>query len=146
MADGLRPRCKTCEAVASKYYRELKRKRPNTPLGTHRTCTGCGERKPLDQFGPNPMGAHGRTAQCRACYNIRNRRNAEIHKQYGISILRTEKRCPVCGETKPAEQYNKARRRPDGLTDRCRSCIAVSNKEYYRRKRDQQSKAVGDCV
>lgn len=43
-----------------------------------RTCTFCGELKPIDQFSKN--GASGYRTDCKKCYNIRRRENATKKK------------------------------------------------------------------
>lgn len=40
---------------------------PAAPLSESKTCTKCGETKPLDEFNRHPMGRLGRRSQCRQC-------------------------------------------------------------------------------
>ena len=41
----------------------------------------------------------------------------------------TTKRCSTCGETKPTTEYHKNRKRPDGLSERCKACRRA---HYYK--------------
>jgi hypothetical protein len=45
------------------------------PLGDGvKTCTGCGEAKALEEFGPDRRNRDGRKARCRECDAERSRR------------------------------------------------------------------------
>jgi hypothetical protein len=52
------------------------------------------------------------------------------------------KRCPGCGITKPENEFRKDRRRPRGLSWRCRECLRKRERENYARnaKVREQSK------
>lgn len=41
----------------------------------------------------------------------------------------TTKRCSTCGETKPIPEFHKNKRRPDGLSERCKACRRA---HYYK--------------
>jgi hypothetical protein len=43
--------------------------------------------------------------------------------------IRTEKRCPKCGETKNRSEFNRSTIRPDGLQGYCRLCQKARNNE-----------------
>lgn len=49
-------------------------------IPTHKTCTKCGETKPMVEYSPQKLGKHGRTAQCKACFRAYNKANAERKK------------------------------------------------------------------
>lgn len=57
-----------------------------TDTPTEKTCTGCGETKPLGEYGAQKKGKYGRTARCKACINARNRerywRDPEAARKY----------------------------------------------------------------
>lgn len=46
----------------------------------------------------------------------------------------SSKTCTLCGLTKPIAEFHKLKHGKDGLHSRCKSCEAVRNKEWYRRK------------
>jgi len=41
------------------------------------------------------------------------------------------KRCTECGRILPLSEFNKCRRNPDGLQDKCRECFSRYNKAHY---------------
>lgn len=44
--------------------------------------------------------------------------------------MEKEKRCFVCGETKPLSAFHKHSRMADGHINRCKSCMSVYQKSY----------------
>jgi hypothetical protein len=42
-------------------------------MGKTRTCSRCGERKPLDAFYQQKGGAQGRRGACKECYRAAER-------------------------------------------------------------------------
>jgi hypothetical protein len=50
------------------------------------------------------------------------------------------KRCPRCGQTKPASQFY--RRRRDQLSSYCQPCTQVATREARRRRRHDPASAV----
>lgn len=50
-----------------------------------------------------------------------------------FSIPPKSKRCPTCGQTKPASEFAKDTARPDGMSSRCRLCRKRSD-DLYRMK------------
>ncbi|GAA4766089.1 hypothetical protein [Citricoccus nitrophenolicus] len=46
-------------------------------ITTAKTCTRCGDTKPLDQFQKSKKGKHGREARCKTCIAAYRRDNAE---------------------------------------------------------------------
>lgn len=42
-----------------------------TDMPTEKTCTGCRETKPLEDFGRERKGKYGRNSKCRACCSAR---------------------------------------------------------------------------
>ncbi len=47
--------------------------------------------------------------------------------------MRTEKRCPICGETKKAEEFPRNRSTPDGLASYCKPCHNIRMREIKAR-------------
>ncbi|WP_091067950.1 hypothetical protein [Micromonospora humi] len=50
-----------------------------------------------------------------------------------------KKRCSMCGETKPLDQFAVSRRRTDGRITYCKPCKKVYNEAYYQRTRDRHN-------
>lgn len=42
------------------------------------------------------------------------------------------KKCKICGETKPLDQYHRARQNVKGVDSRCKTCKSVAEAERYR--------------
>lgn len=105
--------------------------------GPHRDCTGCGKRKPIEEFAvtrPTRTGKPYRVRRCRAClaayqreYRERNGPRKRRPRQEG------PKKCSLCGETKPAAAFGTAPESATGLRCYCKPCSA----EYSRKKREQ---------
>lgn len=104
-----------------------------------RTCSVCGDEKPLDQFHRQAKGRDGRMANCKACHAEYHRRWREANpekwkaaKRKAMLAHRRRQRarvieamggaCATCGEADPIvleldhvnEDGNKDRRRPGG--------------------------------
>jgi hypothetical protein len=56
----------------------------------------------------------------------------------------TEKKCPSCGETRPATQFGRNRSLGDGLSFYCLACNRERNNRWYRESRRRQGKQVRD--
>ncbi|WP_292682611.1 hypothetical protein [Microbacterium sp. SCN 69-37] len=52
------------------------------------------------------------------------------------------KECGTCRETKPLTDFNRKRRRPDGLQETCRECNRASSRRYYAEHREQHVRVV----
>jgi Recombination endonuclease VII len=54
------------------------------------------------------------------------------------------KRCPSCGETKPASDYGRNRSLGDGLSFYCLTCNRAKSNAHYRKRRQAMGKKVRD--
>ena len=100
-----------------------------TPDVKWRVCTKCGEKRPLTDFPvyKNHKGDRvqvGRRHECLLC--LRQRQNAWRHKHVSQikPIVPEVRRCPKCGEYKPAEAFSKSSR--DGLQTYCKDCCRLA--------------------
>lgn len=64
-----------------------------------KTCTFCGEEKPIEEFPKNGVDASGRTRyrdDCKVCYNIRRRENRtkKKHSDFIGGMKRRGEECP----------------------------------------------------
>lgn len=53
------------------------------------------------------------------------------------TVARITKRCPGCGQTKPASEFNRAAARADGLQSRCRPCQRDAERVSRQRRQDR---------
>ncbi|WP_165967021.1 endonuclease domain-containing protein [Actinomadura sp. 7K507] len=58
----------------------------------------------------------------------------------GKVSLMSSKRCPDCGETKPAAEFWKLKSSKDGLALYCKVCFGLRNSRSYRKKQAKQGK------
>ncbi|WP_433188963.1 endonuclease VII domain-containing protein [Actinoallomurus sp. CA-150999] len=56
------------------------------------------------------------------------------------------KTCPDCGLEKPASEFRRNVKRPDGLGFYCRDCVSRREKDTYRKRRERQGKTVRERV
>lgn len=105
-----------------------------------KTCTKCGETKPLSEFSKAATGSFGVRGDCRKCrradsvarhkasergMSAESRRTAA--KQLAVAAVRT---CVACEEEKPYDQFFFRNGKPGA---RCKSCISESGAEYRSR-------------
>ena len=125
---------------------------------TTKTCTKCGETKPLEQFHKRPRNKLDREAHCKACHNelarqwrLRNpekvvasglRYRERFKKPKPPSALETGvKVCSRCGIEKPIEAFDKNSRSRHGVQSACKTCRRLHapydparERERYRRR------------
>lgn len=72
-----------------------------------KTCTRCGETKPLTAFRRDSRRPDGRHSQCKSCRSLTDK-TQKLRKQYGLTLkewqeMYLEQRgvCMVCGEASP---------------------------------------------
>lgn len=118
----------------------------STPAG--RSCTKCGEFKPLHDFCRATRGKYGRSARCRKCaqaYCVENkdrinalslaryhrlREPERVSKAEAAEAKRSlpEKRCSKCKQVKKKECFGIERGRLDGRRPYCRDCHRAVNR------------------
>ena len=90
-----------------------------TSKKTTKFCRICQTEKYLDEFSTCRRNKDGKQSRCKSCehehYAARSKKNSN-----DVSV--NEKACTVCGEIKPASDFNKRRYSPDGLQPLCRVC------------------------
>lgn len=70
---------------------------------------------------------------CNSCRN--EQRRLRPKKKYEINVL--EKHCFRCSTTKSWDEFDKNASRQTGLSDYCKSCIAVKSRADYERRADK---------
>lgn len=111
-----------------------------------RTCTKCGQVKPLDDFYAAARGKYGRTAQCKEC-------KAAYHKARHVPSTRPKQRrepftgdeiktCTRCGESKVLTQFSLSRRATETRNavyrPWCKECQAAAARQWFRDHPERQ--------
>lgn len=91
-----------------------------------KTCSKCGETKPLTAFSAHLRGKDGVRGDCKACVDAR--RKAKALRE---PVILTEKRCSDCRQIKKVDQFGYSSRSRDQRQGRCRECLSA----YQRRRR-----------
>lgn len=105
-----------------------------------KTCSNCGEKKPLDSFYNAKRSQDGKGTRCKVCVRIyrtpehkqRMREAKEDAKRLRESGMR---RCGDCGEPKPIESFHSDKARRSGRHPYCPDC--VSNRARVWREKNQ---------
>lgn len=124
---------------------------PEETLPQAKTCTKCGETKPLKEFSPHKFTRDGRNSQCKACSNAEQRaraarriRQCERCKQRKQSTCfpahsrecsacappQGFKRCGKCSETKPFEEFYKDPEGRHGRGSKCKLCVVATARHW----------------
>lgn len=97
-----------------------------------KTCLGCNELLPLENFRPFPSGAFGRRPRCIACEKkARNRLTEDMRRD--PKFLEGNKVCRVCRELKPKSEFKFSAGNKDGLNNACAICYNTGRKKSYRK-------------
>lgn len=96
-------------------YQEQRRK-PGRP--SHKTCTKCGEEKPLEEFAAHERGLWGRRADCLACHRIYNREYIQD---------------PIKRKERLEAKRERRRKNNDAVVEQRRRYYEA-DKDYYRKK------------
>lgn len=96
-----------------------------------KTCTSCTLSLPLSSFGPKRSSKDGLNCYCRECDRQIARERRERNRARNAE-LPAEKRCPNCGEVKPASEFYKNEGSSDGLGGYCKSCTSKGAVEWQK--------------
>lgn len=127
---GLRP-------VPARYVRRRgtgKRKRrltprPRYPRGVRtRPCTSCGKFKEADEYWADARNPDGLRSECKTCFRTARGSDPDGRHPRQPREPAAEQTCSRCGETKPAEQFYKDGRRPNGRRSECKTCFDNARK------------------
>lgn len=96
-----------------------------------KTCSKCGERKPLEDFGKDKRRHDGRGSHCKTCHNNRvrelGRKTARNHVSSDDS---GEKQCSVCGLIFPLADFPVRKDTASGRRSACQTCHRARSNEY----------------
>lgn len=89
-----------------------------------KTCSRCGEVKPLDEFNKDRTARDGRRTCCKPCYSAygRERRNANRERLRSVDDSNVAKKCRDCGAHKPAADFHRSPSALDGRQSQCKLC------------------------
>lgn len=131
--DGLRYRCKQCDADYRNYLKtqstiQNKQKTENKPEviklpKNYKICNCCKQAKSFEEFYRNKNHADGRADICKVCQEARRR--GEIEAYTPIWKIRNElgqKQCTKCKQWKDETEFSKNIYSPDGLNTVCKLC------------------------
>ncbi len=116
-----------------------------------RTCKTCGETKPLAEgFYKNRTGDGSKVYYRHDCKRCWDKAMGERNKQRGKkkkteTVSREMRTCKTCGETKPPEGFNIAKRR-DGKNYYCTTCKTCQNKEICRKRAEKRAAEKADTA
>ena len=149
-------RCKACVSTDTKARkdaadstradRRVAKKRQEL-MGV-KACPTCGVEKALttDNWYRLSGSSTGFASSCKACAAAKQmlvRRKpgyleglAEADRLLSIG----QKRCEKCSAVSGVAEFSKDKRRRDGLSGYCRSCVSIVNKQYRETHRDRLSK------
>jgi hypothetical protein len=92
-------------------------------------CRHCLAFKTLDSFYREAWSRDGRSHHCKRCEA--EKYGSETHKQHLADLERGLKRCKLCGELKPLEDYYVNHQRRHKRLPRCKECYSRKFKEAY---------------
>lgn len=89
-----------------------------------KTCTKCGETKPLDEFYRDRAARDGRKSYCKRCREEQrgSPRQIEQRAERARQVAQGVRICTRCGVEKSVDEYYPAKRSRDGSASRCKEC------------------------
>lgn len=140
--DGISTKCKKCEYECRKLRRQKLQNRPadEIPITISKTCSKCGENKPVTQFYPELRNKDGYSQWCKLC---NKKQGQAYHKKLAarskskIPSIQT-KHCPKCGGVKPASEFYKSVGKVDGHATICIKCTKSGHVNYLRKIADRE--------
>ena len=106
-----------------------------------KTCSKCGDVKPLNEFSPRKNSVGKRRAQCRACVNASRTPNIKRKHHHHLSGATSSakfmkdvdydgsaKRCKGCGGKKPLTEFYRQKIGIGGRNAWCKQCSVARHK------------------
>ena len=101
---------------------------------TIKTCTKCGESKPLTEYHRQSKYSSGHASACKVCNNTRQPRPHSCETDGCDHFV---KDCSGCGESKLLVEYHRQARDKDGHGPQCKVCSRSKKKAYYEENIDR---------
>lgn len=103
-----------------------------------RTCSDCGQTKPLEAFTPI-KGTPYYNGRCKPCRAARARGEKPAYRMPTVADIRATagkpdrkpqfppgiRMCSVCGSTKSVDQFTRIKASPNGFYGACKACRAA---------------------
>ena len=104
-----------------------------------KTCSTCKKQKPLDKFYYDKNKTSSRQSACIQCCRDRIARTCERNRKKNEAATipsQENKKCSVCGNVMPVQNFHKNKCNFDGYTSQCKECI--SERVSMRREKRKQ--------
>lgn len=100
---------------------------------TSKTCTKCGEEKPLEEFSKNRKSKDGLRCRCKDCEK-QPQHLKKLVNHYPVASTK----CSKCGKKKDAAEFYVAPTMKSGLSSYCKKCHKATAKVYYNTDRKRE--------
>lgn len=97
---------------------------------SEKSCTICGETKPLDEYHAKAAASDGKRSECKVCCRKAARENAEKRKLRPKRPPAPVKICTACDTEKPSSEFYVRNVAFDGLSSMCKSCARAERAAY----------------
>lgn len=108
-----------------------------------KVCIRCKQELILDNFYINKDGKVN--SYCKTCDKERKKDTKPIEPPTDLNFYKT---CSCCGQKKLATEFNKHKRRKDGLSTQCKECDHIQQKQYaekYKNNTIPKTKLCNEC-
>lgn len=102
-----------------------------------KTCTKCNLYKSFDNFNKDKSKKDGYHTICRPCAT-ESKRKAYKNKIFTLEPTIQSKVCFTCQINKNAIDFDKDKRKEDGLAWECKSCRSIRNKQMYEINKEER--------
>jgi Autographiviridae endonuclease VII len=97
-----------------------------------KSCTRCGELKPVLSFGFVPRSKTRRGGICKACVRLRQNEWGKINYERNVSTpVGGKKACKSCGVGKDFSKFGRLSTSMGGFTAKCLECLRELDKKRY---------------
>ena len=116
--DGLQSRCKSCQSITDKYYRDNNRKiNANNIYNENdvKICSKCQQSKLLTEFNKVNRKSDGLRSSCKQCKSIVTKHYNDNNRQINSNKIYNEndvKTCPKCKKQKLFTEFYKCATKP----------------------------------
>jgi 5-methylcytosine-specific restriction endonuclease McrA len=95
-----------------------------------KTCTKCGEEKPLGAYGAQKRGKHGKRAVCKPCAVKEAQARYTPRPRKTNPIIDGRRACTKCHEVKPVEAFPPNPKAKTGIVAACKACAAQTTADW----------------
>lgn len=152
--DGLVSQCKDCTKILKITYNlNYRKNQPKVYIDydklsiSEKKCTRCNKTKNVREFHKNPRITktnHGLRTYCKKCDLEQQRERRKKNKKFAWFIesgeIVTEKKCGICEESKPFNEFNPDFKSKYNLSGKCKSCRSIELKIHYKKNTSRYKK------